>query len=359
MTDSTPARPSASTPPAPLHPMTIRWEGGIDGHVIMIDQTVLPDRFVELAIETPEEMIAAIVRLSVRGAPALGVAGAYGVCLATRGVTDPEEVRRTLDHALPPLRAARPTAVNLATMVDRMQRAIDQSRASGAALREELLAEARAIHQEDVELCNAIGRSGAPFIKEGETILTHCNAGALATAGSGTALSVLFEAWARGTRFQVIADETRPLLQGARLTSWELARAGIPVTVIADNAAAHLMACGEIDRVITGADRVAANGDAANKIGTYGVAVLAARHDVPFFIAAPSTTFDFEVAEGNQIPIEERTGDEVWRIVSEEVPPVGVAFRNPAFDITPAELIAGWITEEGVLQPPFRELRTR
>ena len=352
------APPPTFSNDALLHPPTIRWEGGVEGHVVLIDQTVLPSNYVELTIDTPAAMISAIERLSVRGAPAIGVAGAYAVCLAARGMTDTHLVREALQAALPAIRGARPTAVNLATMVDRMRHVIESSPAlDGRNLRERILAEAQSIHEEDVQLCLGIGRAGAPLIGDGETVLTHCNAGALATAGSGTALSVLFQAWQRGTRFQVFADETRPLLQGARLTSWELARAGIPVTVIADNAAAHLMARGEIDRVITGADRIASNGDAANKIGTYGVAVLAARHDIPFHIAAPSTTFDFKMASGAEIPIEERAGEEVWRIVSDQPPPAGVSFRNPAFDVTPAELITGWITEVGILAPPFSDIR--
>lgn len=340
------------------HPETLQWSGTIDGHVVLIEQTLLPEREQEVEIANPAEMIDAIVRLAVRGAPALGVAGAYAVCLATRKLTDLDEVRGRLASEMPKIRDARPTAVNLATMVDRMQRVIDASTAAtGTALREELLAEAQKIHQEDRDLCRAIGEAGAPLIEDGETVLTHCNAGALATGGSGTALSVIFHAWAAGRRFRVIADETRPLLQGARLTAWELARVGIPVTVICDNAAAHLFSQGEIQRVITGADRIAANGDAANKIGTYGVAVLAARHEVPFFIAAPSTTFDFQTPRGSEIPIEERAGEEVWGAVSDAPPPAGIEFRNPAFDVTPRELIAGWITEAGVLQPPFEAIR--
>ncbi|MGA1489932.1 MAG: S-methyl-5-thioribose-1-phosphate isomerase [Planctomycetota bacterium] len=344
-----------------LHPRTIRWEGDIDGHVVLIDQTRLPHEELDLPVEDPETMIDAIVRLAVRGAPAIGVAGAYGVCLATRGLEELPAVRDALTRALPLLRDARPTAVNLATMVDRMETLLrersERPGMTGMELRRELLAEARRIHEEDADLCRRIGEAGAPLVAEGASVLTHCNAGALATAGSGTALSVLFEAWARGTRFQVFADETRPLLQGARLTSWELARAGIPVTVICDNAAAHLMARGEITQVITGADRIAANGDAANKIGTYGVAAVAARHAIPFHVAAPSTTFDLETPTGDRIPIEERSPDEVWGAVGGGPPPEGVRFRNPAFDVTPAALVAGWVTEHGVLQPPFAALR--
>ncbi len=349
------------------HPETLRWVGDADGHVLLIEQTRLPAEFIELEVKTTAEMIDAIVRLAVRGAPALGVAGAYGVCLALRGLTDRESIDRALERAAPALRNARPTAVNLATMVDRMLTVFKNHDTSGATeVREALLTEAQKIHQEDKDLCSAIGRAGASIIEDGETVLTHCNAGALATGGSGTALAVLYEAWRQGRRFQVFADETRPLLQGARLTSWELARAGIPVTVIADGAAGHLMSKGEIDRVITGSDRIAGNGDAANKIGTYGAAVIAQRHEIPFYIAAPSTTFDFELSSGSEIPIEERSGQELWQVVSASIDrcegplavPDGVEFRNPAFDVTPADLISGWITEAGLIEPPFTELKS-
>lgn len=338
----------------------IRWEGGVDGHAVLIDQTRLPDEEIALEVPDPDTMIAAIRRLSIRGAPAIGVAAGYAVVLAARGVEDGAAVRAAYAEALPRLRDARPTAVNLMHMVDRMRRvlgATEQSDLDGPALKERMLAEARSIHEEDTALCLAMGRAGAPLIRDGATVLTHCNTGALATAGIGTALAVVYEAWNAGTRFRVVADETRPLLQGSRLTAWELARAGIPVTVIADGASAHLMAHGEIDLVITGSDRIAANGDAANKIGTYGVASHAERHGIPFYIAAPSTTFDFSVATGDEIPIEERDGEEVWRIASSAPPPPGIEFRNPAFDVTPAAWIAGWITEAGIIRPPFDEIR--
>lgn len=337
---------------------TLHWHGDRDGHPVLIDQTLLPDRFEEIPIETPEAMVAAMQRLSVRGAPAIGVAAAYGVCVATRGLEDPGAVSAALEHALPLIRSARPTAVNLHHMVDRMRSVIDQNpQLEGVALRDRLLEEAKAIHDEDIDLCRRIGESGANLVPEGGRVLTHCNAGALATGGSGTALSVMYAAHQQGRRFGVIADETRPLQQGARLTAWELQQVGIPVTVICDNAAAHFFGKGEIDLVVTGADRVAANGDAANKIGTYGVACLAKQHGVPFYIAAPSTTFDFEVPNGDAIPIEERTGEEVWQISGTGSVPSGIEVRNPAFDVTPAELIQGWITEKGILQPPFDELR--
>lgn len=336
---------------------TIRWVGDRDGHCELIEQTRLPDRFETVEIHDPDQMIDAILRLAVRGAPALGVAGAYGVCLATRGLTDAGEVRAALERDMPRLADARPTAVNLRAMVERMERHWRRVDLDGAALRDALLDEAKKIHAEDVELCAAIGRAGAEVIPEGGCALTHCNAGALATAGSGTALSVFYAAKDAGKKFEVFADETRPLLQGSRLTAWELSRADIPVTVICDNAAAHFFQQGKIDVVVTGADRVVANGDSANKIGTYGVACLAKMHNVPFYIAAPSTTFDFEIQKGEDIPIEERSRDEVWWVAGKEEPQAGIEVRNPAFDVTPAGMIAGWITEKGILQPPFDALR--
>ncbi|MEM7165100.1 MAG: S-methyl-5-thioribose-1-phosphate isomerase [Planctomycetota bacterium] len=336
----------------------LRWDGDRDGYPVLVEQTLLPDRFEEVDIKTPQEMVAAIQRLAVRGAPAIGIAAAYGICVATRGLEDADAIDAALDHALPLIRESRPTAINLHHMVDRMRGVIDaHTDLRGVALRERLLEEARAIHREDEELCDAMGRAGAPLIRDGMSVLTHCNAGALATGGSGTALAVMYAAAAKGVQFQVYADETRPLLQGARLTAWELQQEGIPVTILGDNAAATMFAHGEIDLVITGSDRVAANGDAANKIGTYGVAVLAQHHDVPFYIAAPSTTFDFSTPTGQEIPIEERAAEEVWGVSWKSAPPAGISVRNPAFDVTPKELIHGWITENGIVQPPFDELR--
>ncbi|MFN0057421.1 MAG: S-methyl-5-thioribose-1-phosphate isomerase [Planctomycetota bacterium] len=337
---------------------TIRWNGDREGAVVLIDQTALPDTFLEIEIRTPDEMAQAIRRLAVRGAPAIGVAAAYGVCLATRGLTDSADIMRAARNSVELLSATRPTAVNLPHMLARMRAALERgAHLAGHALRDSLLTEARNIHTEDVALCAAIGRAGAHLIRPGMTILTHCNAGALATGGTGTALAVLYEATRRGISFQVIADETRPLLQGARLTAWELSRAGIPVTVICDSAAAQCFAQQQIDLVITGADRITARGDSANKIGTYGVACLAHAHDVPFYVAAPSTTFDFNIADGAQIPIEERDAAEVWRIAAQGPKDDRIQVRNPAFDVTPSRLIRGWITECGVLSPPFDALR--
>jgi methylthioribose-1-phosphate isomerase len=322
------------------------WIGDEQGHLSVLDQTVLPGELRRIECRDVATLIDAIRRLAVRGAPAIGVAAAYGVVLGVRGAGDPF---RALRESAESLRRARPTAVNLGWALDRMLRV----EAAGAphSLAARLLAEARAIHREDAELCLRIGRAGAPLVASGATVLTHCNAGALATGGSGTALAVLFEAWRSGRRFQVFADETRPLLQGARLTALELCTAGIPVTILVDSAAAGLIARGEVHMVIVGADRIAANGDVANKVGTYGVALAAAAHGVPFYVAAPSSTFDLSLADGSQIPIEERASEEV---LNNATPP-GVTARNPAFDVTPARLITALITEHGVLREPDAE----
>ena len=339
---------------------TLRWVGDVDGVLHILDQTLLPDREQERVLAEPHQVIEAIQQLAVRGAPAIGVAAAYGLCLALRGCTQLEQLQAKLDETIPSMRAARPTAVNLHHMVDRMSSVAMEAAAEDLdcqQFRERFLAEARAIDEEDQRYCRGIGESGAGLIAEGSTILTHCNAGALATAGNGTALSVLYTAWQRGTRFSVLADETRPLLQGSRLTAWELQRSGIPVDVICDGAAGSFFQQGAIDLVITGSDRIAANGDAANKIGTYSIAALARAHEVPFYIAAPSSSFDLSIESGHEIPIEQRSSDEIWSPMGQKQPLEGVGYRNPAFDVTPASHIAGWITELGILQPPFEEIR--
>ena len=339
---------------------TLRWQGEIDGCLQLLDQTKLPHQEVVVDLHTPEEVIEAIVKLSVRGAPAIGVAGAYALCLATRNLKQTEEVIHAFEVATPLIRNCRPTAINLATMVDRMAalfKSLIEDHCSGTELRQKLLEEAQKIEKEDQGFCQRIGESGAHLIPEGGTVLTHCNAGALATAGSGTALSVIYQAWESGRRFKVIADETRPLLQGSRITAWELQRHGIPVEVICDGAAGSYFQRNKVDIVITGADRVAANGDAANKIGTYMLATLAKAHEVPFYIAAPSSTFDFQVASGVEIPIEERAEVEIYSPLGEQRPSGEIRYGNPAFDISPATLIEGWITEAGILQPPFEEIR--
>ena len=340
--------------------MTLEWVGDIDGALHILDQTLLPKSQQQRILEQPSDVIEAIQQLAVRGAPAIGVAAAYGLCLASRGCEQIEQVRARWDAALHPMRQARPTAVNLQHMVDRMDRIARSPSCAdldGVSLRARLLEEARAIELQDQQFCRAIGAAGADLIPDGGTVLTHCNAGALATAGQGTALSVLYQAWRSGKRFRVLADETRPLLQGSRLTAWELQKSGIPVDVICDGASGSFFQAGEIDLVITGSDRIAANGDAANKIGTYTIASLARAHDVPFFIAAPSSTFDFSLDDGTQIPIEQRGESEVWSLAADERPPEGIGYKNPAFDVTPASHIHGWITEAGLLQPPFEAIR--
>ncbi len=317
-------------------PQTVQWQGdATSGVVCIIDQTLLPAQRVFLRLSDTSQVIDAIQRLAVRGAPAIGVAGAYGCVLA---------LRQGLGQAgLESIARARPTAVNLRWAVDRIARASggDPARA---------LSEAKAIHAEDEASCAAIGHHGAGLIAEGMGLLTHCNAGALATGGMGTALAPMYVAQQQGRKFRVFADETRPLLQGARLTAFELHEAGIEVTLIADNMAATVMQRGWVQLVITGADRIARNGDAANKIGTYGVALIAKAHGVPFYIAAPRSTFDPACANGAAIPIEERNGRELRWLGATQTAPEGAAVFNPAFDVTPAGLIAGYITEDGIKQ---------
>ncbi len=349
---------------------TIKWSGGIDGFVELIDQTQLPGKVEILPIRDQQAMWQAIRKLQIRGAPAIGVAAAYGVVLAAsqlkNGATiDPDGIYVQIEQICDYLATSRPTAVNLFWALDRMKHTartyLNDYIRGGAnntsnisttdmirGLRERLLAEAQAIRDEDAAMCRAIGQNGAHLITAGSTVLTHCNAGALATADYGTALAVMFAAHENGVPFSVYADETRPLLQGARLTTWELMQAGIDVTLICDNMAASLMGQGKIDLIITGADRIAANGDTANKIGTYGLAVLARAHNIPFYIAAPYSTFDFSVASGSEIPIESRPPEEVSEPFGYRVAPAGVKVYNPAFDVTPHGYITGFITEKGV-----------
>jgi methylthioribose-1-phosphate isomerase len=294
--------------------------------VVVLDQRRLPDDEVELVCRSAAEVAEAIKTLAVRGAPAIGIAAAYGFALAAACGEDLDEA----DHVL---RSARPTAVNLGWALDRMHEDPSPEHA-------------RRIHAEEVERCRRMAAHAASLLGPGTRALTHCNAGGLATGGYGTALGALRAAWERGLLTHVLVDETRPLLQGSRLTAWELTAAGIPHTVIADSAAAHMMAAGEVDCVITGADRIAANGDTANKIGTYGLAVLAAHHGLPLYVVAPTSTLDPETPSGGEIPIEERAAGEV----TERFPA-----RNPAFDVTPAELIAAIVTERGVHRAPYAE----
>jgi methylthioribose-1-phosphate isomerase len=332
-------------------PKSIEWIGGPDGFLRLLDQTLLPTTLGYRDCRTVEDVWEAIRNLRVRGAPAIGVAAAFGVVVGMQNacseILDPMLARVT-DH----LRTSRPTAVNLFWALDRMERcAANNGGQTPGQLAQTLLKEALAIQAEDVRTCRAIGAAGASLIGEGQGVLTHCNTGGLATAAYGTALSVLFTAAEQGRRFRVFADETRPLLQGARLTAWELQQAGVDVTLICDSMAAQVMKEGRIQLAIVGADRIAANGDTANKIGTYGVAVLAKAHGIPFYVAAPSSTFDLSLPNGDDIPIEQRDAREVTHGFGRQTAPDGVAVYNPAFDVTPARLIAGLITEKGIIQP--------
>jgi methylthioribose-1-phosphate isomerase len=313
----------------------------------------LPAETVYLECRRVEEVWQAIRQLSVRGAPAIGVAAAYGVCVGVQS-------GRSVDEVCDYLATSRPTAVNLFWALERMRKTASrvvpdpENHSSPTSLAERLLSEAQRIHDEDRRLCAVMGRHGADLLADlpaGAGILTHCNAGALATGGEGTALAVIFELARRGKRPRVWADETRPLLQGARLTMWELQQAGIDATLICDSAAAQVMREGRVQAVITGADRIAANGDTANKIGTYSVATLARAHGIPFYVAAPTTTFDLNIATGAEIPIEQRAAEEVTHGFGRQTAPTGVAVYNPAFDVTPAELIAAIITDRGVIRP--------
>ena len=332
----------------------VRWE---TDRLVLVDQTVLPEREIERDYRSWQEVGAAIRTLVVRGAPAIGVAAAFGVVLAARAshAATFDGLLADLETAIKGLAATRPTAVNLFWALDRMRQAAVASRALPLdAMRARLLAEAQAIRDEDIAANRAMGGHGAALVPPNARILTHCNAGALATAGYGTALGVVRAAHAQGKVALVWVDETRPVMQGSRLTAWECVREGIPHRLIADVAAASVMARGEVDLVVTGADRIAANGDTANKIGTYSLAVLAAHHRVPFYIAAPFSTIDPSIASGAQIPIEERDASEVRRVGGQQTAPSASPVFNPAFDVTPAGLIAAIITERGVVRPPYR-----
>jgi methylthioribose-1-phosphate isomerase len=331
----------------------IEWHGD---HVSLLDQTRLPTQVVHLECSTPEEIADAIRGMSIRGAPALGVAAAFAVALAavnTRGL-DIRQARDRVNQAAALIRSTRPTARNLFWALERMQKA-GQAAADTEQLCQALIEEALAIRNEDLQSCKAIGDFGARLVPDRATILTHCNAGALATAGYGSALGVIRSAHRQGKDIRVLADETRPLLQGARLTAWELVQEGIPTTLIADSAAAWCMSKGMVDLIVVGADRIAANGDAANKIGTYALAVLACQHGVPFYIAAPMSTVDLTLADGSQIPIEERAAEEVSTVAGVRITPEGVAIFNPAFDVTPHGLITAIITDRGICDHPFTE----
>lgn len=340
------------TNPEKTAPFCISTVWQQDGRVLLLDQTLLPTQEKVIEIPTVELMWDAIKKLRVRGAPAIGVAAGYGVYIGARnavsaGENAAEAALATCDY----LETSRPTAVNLFWALDRMRDLIARSGDLACpALRDRILEEAEAIRTEDLESGRSIGRFGAALINDGDCILTHCNAGALATAGYGTALAPMFRAMEDGKNITVYADETRPLLQGARLTAWELKKAGIPVTLICDNMAASVMAAGRINKIIVGADRIASNGDFANKIGTYGLAVLAKHHGIPFYVAAPWSTVDENLADGSGIPIEQRDPAEITQWGDYVTAPAEIGVFNPAFDVTPAELVTGYITDRGYFE---------
>lgn len=334
-----------------------------DDRVILIDQTLLPEKYTVVPISSATAMAEAIKTMIVRGAPAIGVAAAYGMYLGAREITtsDREQFLKELETIATMLRQTRPTAVNLFWAISRMLDTAQNTLGSVTEIRDILLTTAQAIQADDLKTCQLIGDHGLaalPLSPEKLNILTHCNAGALATAGYGTALGVVRSAWTADRLARVYADETRPRLQGAKLTTWECVQEGIPVTLITDNMAAHCMQRGMIDAVVVGADRIAANGDAANKIGTYSVALVAKAHNIPFFVAAPLSTVDFAIATGAEIPIEERDPQEVSQVGSTVICPSGIDFYNPAFDVTPATLITAIVTEYGAVTPQkLKELR--
>lgn len=325
---------------------TIEWT---PAGVVMIDQTRLPRETVYVTCKTYEEVAGAIKTMIIRGAPAIGVAAAMGVALGYSHKADFATVCQVIG-------ATRPTAVNLFWGIERMKRLHESLNGSPFEdIRDRLIAEAKLIRQEDIAICRAIGAHGADLVPDGKTVLTHCNAGALATAGYGTALGVIRAAVSAGKKIDVFAGETRPFLQGARLTAWELQQDGIPTTLITDNMAGHFLKSGRIGCVVVGADRIAANGDVANKIGTYSVAVLAKENGVPFYVAAPISTLDLTIPSGEHIPIEERAASEVTHVYGVPVAPEAIAVQNPAFDVTPNRYVAAIITERGVARAPFTE----
>jgi methylthioribose-1-phosphate isomerase len=337
---------------------TVEWR---DGEVVLIDQRRLPAEQVMIRCRDHSQVASAIRDMAIRGAPAIGVAAALGIALGVRNTpAEGPALRAEFDRICQELAATRPTAVNLFWAITRMRGRFETEQArGGAALRQALLDEARALQSEDLAACRRMGDIGAELIPSGARLLTHCNAGALATAGYGTALGVIRSAARQGKVKNVFADETRPYLQGARLTAWELAQDGIATTLIADNMAGHLMARGEVDAVIVGADRIAANGDVANKIGTYTVAVLAHENNLPFYVAAPVSTIDLATPSGATIPIEERAAEEVTHHGGRRLAPEGVAVRNPAFDVTPHRYVGAIITEKGIARPPYAESLAR
>lgn len=334
---------------------SIEWR---DDHVRILDQTYLPNREVYSDIRDVGRMWEAIKKLRIRGAPAIGIAAAYGLYLGIKDLPENAwdsfivEVDRVAEY----LESARPTAVNLKWALDRIKSTMQAHKDKDIAeVKEIVLKTAKTIHAEDKRICKKIGENGVELVKKNAKILTHCNTGSLATGQYGTALSVIFHAHEKGNKIQVWVDETRPLLQGSRLTSWELMNADIPMKLITDSAAGSLIKRGEVDMVIVGTDRVAANGDTANKIGTYPLAVIAHENDIPFYVAVPLSTIDMSIESGDEIPIEEREGDEIAHFNGSKVAPKKVETYNPAFDVTPHKYITAFITEEGIIEPPFEE----
>src|SRR5712675_3125650 len=334
---------------------TLEWT---EQGVRFIDQTKLPTEETYLTCKTHEEVADAIRNMVVRGAPAIGVAAALGIALGmkTSKAETVGELKRELDQISDNMGKTRPTAVNLFWAIRRMQEKFERLRVRPVAqIKNELIEEAKRMHAEDIAANQAMGRHGATLMPSEGGVLTHCNAGALATAGYGTALGVIRAAVEQGKKIHVYADETRPFLQGSRLTAWELKKDGIPTTVISDNMAGAMMSQGKIGAIVVGADRIAANGDVANKIGTYTVAVLAKEHGIPFYVAAPMSTIDLATSDGTQIPIEERTAEEVTHIAGKQMVPDGVEIENPAFDVTPAKYVTAIITEKGIARAPYAE----
>ncbi|HUS47109.1 MAG TPA: S-methyl-5-thioribose-1-phosphate isomerase [Phycisphaerae bacterium] len=331
----------------------LEWIGeALRGHLRLLDQTKLPAETCFVDCRDTQAVWEAIRRLVVRGAPAIGVAAGYGMVVAAQWISDGNDFLTGVEGAAEYLESARPTAVNLSWAARRVLRRAQRELSSDFnRTRHEMLEEAQAIHAEDEAMCLAIGLAAAPLVEKCTGVLTHCNAGALATAGIGTATAGMYVAHARGHKFTAYCCETRPLLQGSRLTAWELAAAGIDTVVITDNTAGQVMKEGRVQMVITGADRIAANGDTANKIGTYGLGALAARHNIPFYVAAPYSTFDLNISSGEQIPIEQRSGKEITCLYGRPTAPEGVKTYSPAFDVTPAELITAIITDGHIIQP--------
>lgn len=346
---------------SPKQVFSVQWSGDALGCLELIDQTLLPMELKVLSLQTLESVFEAIVMLRVRGAPAIGIAAAYGVVVGIQDcVTKQMSVAETSNTAIRVcdyLATSRPTAVNLFWALDRMRAVVARNAnvATAADLAQLLLREALLIHDDDRRTCHAIGEFGAQLLENNSGVLTHCNTGGLATSEYGTALAAIFTAQDQGKTLHVFADETRPLLQGSRLTAWELQQRQIPCTLICDSMAAQVMREGKVQAVIVGADRITARGDTANKIGTYGVAVLAKHHNIPFYVAAPRSTFDLSIVSGDSIPIEQRKAEEIVNGFGRQTAPTGIGVYNPAFDVTPAELIAAIVTERGIISPVTEE----